>query len=210
MSDFDFSRNSSGNYQATIGYTDTRVTIQTFADKIYVDIRDYFNKDAVFFPTKRGVTLTKTEWQQLCAQADQTGNSVVRIIEELANDKQPTLPIDITVTDELKQSIRLFNWSTSFGPHRSTRIAISKTKAGENPARLREIVLKPVHWFSLIIHNRERIDMLIDMLEKETSLAAGKRKQHALAAERSLFQATWSLPSLQVDQPYTTIQVDQQ
>ena len=147
-----------------------------------------------------GVTLTKTEWQQLCAQADQTGNSVVRIIEELANDKQPTLPIDITVTDELKQSIRLFNWSTSFGPHRSTRIAISKTKAGESPAKLREIVLKPVHWFTLIIHNRERIDMLIDMLEKEASLAAGKRKQHALAAERSLFQATWSLPSLQVDQ----------
>ena len=131
MSDFDFSRNSSGNYQATIGYTDTRVTIQAFADKIYVDIRDYFNKDTVFFPTKRGITLTKTEWQQLCAQADQTGNSVVQIIEELPNDKQPMLPIDITVTDELKQSIRLFNWSNSFGPHRSTRIAISKTKSGE-------------------------------------------------------------------------------
>ena len=41
--------------------------------------------------------------QRALAQADQTGNSVARIIEELASDKQPTLPIDITVTDELKQ-----------------------------------------------------------------------------------------------------------
>jgi hypothetical protein len=188
------------NYQASVGNTYTRVTIQAFANKVYVDIRDYFAKDSVFYPTKRGVTLTKTEWQQLCDHAEQTGTALVRIHDELANNQQPALQTDFTITNELKQSIRLLNIADAFGTSQAVRVLITKTKANESQTNTKEISLKSLQWYNVVIHNRERINMLIDMLEKENSLAADKRKQDTLAAERSLFQATWSLPTLQEDQ----------
>ncbi len=49
MADFDFSRDTNGNYQASVGNSGTRVTIQAFAYKIYVDIRDYFAKDLLSY-----------------------------------------------------------------------------------------------------------------------------------------------------------------
>ncbi len=78
MADFEFSRDNSGNYQATIGSAGRRVTIQLYGGKVYVDICDYFTKDcfakdSVFLPTKRGITLTKFEWQQLYQHSEQTG-----------------------------------------------------------------------------------------------------------------------------------------
>jgi hypothetical protein len=200
MANFDFTRDSNGNYQASVGNTYTRVTIKTFADNIYVDIRDYFTKDSTILPTRRGVTLTKTEWQQLCDHAEQLGTAVAQILDELAANQIPTQQPDITIAKspgvELKQSIRLYDSISTFGPHQSVRVVLSKYKYDDNKAKAREILFKPIHWYNIVIRNREQINMLIEMLEKEASLSVDKRKQDTLAAERSLFQATWSLPSL--------------
>ena len=59
MADFEFSRDNSGNYQATICPAGRRVTIQLYGGKVYIDTCDYFTKDLAFLPTKRGITLTK-------------------------------------------------------------------------------------------------------------------------------------------------------
>ncbi len=95
------------------------------------------------------------------------------------------------------QAVRLFKSSSAFGPTQLVRIVLSKSKDGNKQVKPRELEFTPMQWYNLVIRNRERINELIDLLEKEASLAAGKRKEDALAAERSLFQATWSIPALQ-------------
>jgi hypothetical protein len=202
MADFEFSRDTNGNYQATIGPAGRRVTIQLYGGKVYVDIRDYFTKDcftkdSVFLPTKRGITLTKFEWQQLFEHSEQTGTDVVRVYEELDTDDQVKLPDEVKISENVSQAVRLYKSANAFGPSTLVRIVLSKSKESNKPVKSRHLEFIPIQWYNLVIRNQERINELIDLLEKEASLAAGKRKEDALATERSLFQATWSIPTLQ-------------
>jgi hypothetical protein len=205
MADFEFSRDNSGNYQATICPAGRRVTIQLYGGKVYVDIRDYFTKDcfakdSAFLPTKRGITLTKFEWQQLFEHSEQTGTDVVRVYQELDTDDEVKLPDQVMISEEVSQAVRLFKSANAFGPTQLVRIVLYKSKESNKQVKPRELEFTPMHWYNLVIRNRERINELIDLLEKEASLSAGKRKQDALAAERSLFQATWSIPALQQEE----------
>jgi len=205
MADFEFSRDNNGNYQATIGPANKRVTIQLYGGKVYVDIRDYFTKDCfakdkVFLPTKRGITLTKFEWQQIFEHSEQTGTDVVRVYEELDTEDEVNLPNEVMISEEVSQSVRLFKSPNAFGPSQLVRIVLSKSKKNNKQVKPSELEFIPIQWYNLFIRNRERINELIDLLEKEASLAASKRKEDALTAERSLFQATWSIPTLQQEQ----------
>lgn len=103
------------------------------------------------------------------------------------------------VSEEVLQSIRLFNSSNTFGQHQIARVVIFKVKEGNMQLKPHEITFVPIDWYHLVIYNRDRINSLIDLLKKEASLAANKRKQDSLAAGQSLFKATWPLPSLQND-----------
>ena len=157
-------------------------------------------KRQVFLPTKRGITLTKFEWQQLLERSEQTGTDVVRVYEELDTEDEANLPDEVMISEEVSQAVRIFKSSNAFGPSQLVRIVLSKFKKGNKQVKPFELEFIPIQWYNLVIRNRDCINELIDLLEKEASLAAGKRKEDALTAERSLFQATWSIPTLQQEQ----------
>ncbi|XP_054752821.2 uncharacterized protein LOC129258605 [Lytechinus pictus] len=45
------------------------VVAKTYLNKVYVDIREYFEKNSEFLPTKKGVTLTAAEFMALCKES---------------------------------------------------------------------------------------------------------------------------------------------
>jgi len=193
-SEYTFERDTNGNYQARVGNTNTRVTVQTYAGKTYVDIRDYFaTKDSVFLPTRRGITLSKTKWSELCAITEECGTTLMRIQEDIDNGKHVDLPVRFDLASDVMVSIRKQQAATCTP---TFRIVISDVKYIRNPLSPKEVALKPLDWYNIVTTNRERINELMLLLDKEASLAATRRKEEYAVAERELFQATWSIPNL--------------
>ena len=194
-SEYTFERDTNGNYQARVGNTNTRVTIQTYAGKTYVDIRDYFaTKESVFLPTRRGITLSKAKWDELCAKTGECGTALLRIHEDIDKGKHVALPVQFDLSGEVQVSIRQQQYP-AFYP-RAYKVVIADVKHPRNPLSPKEVALKPLDWYNIVTTNRERINELMLLLDKEASLSAAKRKEDLAAAERELFQATWSIPNL--------------
>ncbi len=213
----EFSRNEDGDYQAGLG--NIKVTVRTYLDKVYVDIRDYFSKapgQPVDSPTKRGVTMNMHEWELLTGETDKTYRLLQKIYINLSNDKPVVLPEAVNVTPDLKQAIEV----GSNGP----RVVLSKLRGNDSYAtrNTASINLHPWVWFNIFSVNCGQINNLINLLEKEASLSAEKRKlqqlywlstsahelfkatweytpedrQRELIAQQKLFKATWDIPSL--------------
>ena len=193
--EYTFERDTNGNYQARVGNTNTRVTIQTYAGKTYVDIRDYFaTKDSIFLPTRRGITLSKTKWNELCANTKECGTALLRLHEDIDKGKSVTLPVQFNLSGDVQVSIRQQHTPASCPC--DYKVVIADVKQIRNPLSPKEVALTPLDWLNIVSANRGRINDLIDLLDKEASLAATKRKLDLAAAERELFQATWSIPTL--------------
>jgi hypothetical protein len=204
--DFMFERNDSGNYQTTVScnnpgnkFTVTRLTVQRFQGKVYVDLRDFrtnsmFAKPSDYYPTKVGVTLAKAEWQKLCGMATQVVVDLKRISEELDRKQAPVLPIYHEVTEDLALTLQLDSKQLS-----AVQVLVAKqVRNWQGYLRKpmpREICLRPLAWINVFERNQEQINNLLHLLEKEDFFAATKAEETAIAADQALFMATTSLPT---------------
>ena len=67
--DADHDGNSEIIYKSSIGENEDRlkyVVAKSFRDKIYIDIREYFEKNKEEIPTKKGINLTLAEFTAFC------------------------------------------------------------------------------------------------------------------------------------------------
>ncbi len=66
-----------GNDEITIGLdSKKRVSIRKFKGQIYVDIREYYEKDGDKKPTKKGISLKPELWEKLKSRVQDIDNAI--------------------------------------------------------------------------------------------------------------------------------------
>ena len=204
--DFTFERNHSGNYETTVScnnpgnkFTVTHLTVQRFQRKVYVDLRNFhtnsmFAKPSDYYPTKIGVTLTKAEWQKLCGLASQVVADLKRVSEELDSKQAPVLPIYYEVAEDLALTLQP---DSKHLP--AVQVLVTKQvrnwQAYLRKPMPREISIRPLAWINIFERNREQIDNLLYLLEKEDLFAAKNLEKNTVAADKAFLTATNSLPA---------------
>lgn len=53
--------------------------VKKFAGRIYVDIREYYERDGKLLPGKKGIFLTKDEWTTIKSQMDQISEALENV-----------------------------------------------------------------------------------------------------------------------------------
>lgn len=199
-----------GRYQAVIddsGKTQM-LTINTFTNRVYVDIRDWFTRPhGQRTPTKRGVTLTVDEWVAICNQHstinEAISNSYRRmltastpVIDSLAENVSQT----VAVTAKLNVSVvPAFLAPNAKKNDCGIRIVIEKTTAKPNSApEKKTVALNPLAWLKLMLDgNRNEIQSIITTMHKDITAATNCEQADRVKTEASMFNACLDLPSLQ-------------
>ena len=53
-----------------------RVTVRSFKGKVYVDIREFYQKDGDWLPGKKGIALSPEQWNELLEKKDDISNAI--------------------------------------------------------------------------------------------------------------------------------------
>uniref|UniRef100_U5EXJ9 Putative transcriptional coactivator p15 n=1 Tax=Corethrella appendiculata TaxID=1370023 RepID=U5EXJ9_9DIPT len=64
------SKNKDGEYVIDLDGK-KRITVREFKSKVYVDIREFYEKDGKQLPGKKGISLSGENWRKLLASADE-------------------------------------------------------------------------------------------------------------------------------------------
>lgn len=55
------------------------VTVKKYKEQIYVDIRDFYDKNGELFPGKRGISLKPEEWEELLSVSAQITDAIEQL-----------------------------------------------------------------------------------------------------------------------------------
>lgn len=53
-----------------------RITVREFKGKVYIDIREFYEKNGTFLPGKKGISLTPEQWRKLLSLGDDVNEAV--------------------------------------------------------------------------------------------------------------------------------------
>ncbi|XP_031629371.1 RNA polymerase II transcriptional coactivator [Contarinia nasturtii] len=53
-----------------------RVTVSEFKGKVYVNIREYYNKDGAMVPGKKGISLTPEQWKTILERQTEINDAI--------------------------------------------------------------------------------------------------------------------------------------
>uniref|UniRef100_A0A023EET7 Putative transcriptional coactivator p15 n=2 Tax=Aedes albopictus TaxID=7160 RepID=A0A023EET7_AEDAL len=67
--------NADGETEWTID-RNRKVTVKEFKGKIYVNVREYYEKDGQSLPGKKGISLTVPQWKKLMEHADEINDKI--------------------------------------------------------------------------------------------------------------------------------------
>lgn len=56
-----------------------RVTVREFKGKVYIDIREFYEKDGKQLPGKKGISLQPEQWRKLIGLADEINDALKEI-----------------------------------------------------------------------------------------------------------------------------------
>jgi len=191
ISRLEFTRDTNGHLQATIDGK-AMLTVQAFKDFVYVDLREFYSKKngGEILPTKRGVTLKRDEWTQLCTKSAEVRADIIRLSNLLAADGKPTIsPIIVQVTNDITVSVHAIATIAT-----AVRVTIQKTTRKRSPqfdtaATTSQITLTPLAWQKVFESHRTEIESIVTLLDDEASLAREKRKHDKIAEEARCFQS---------------------
>ncbi len=177
----EFSRNDDGNYQASLD--NITVTVKTYLDKTYVDVREYFRATGSLQdkPARRGITLTKEEWNAVTNESrlNKTYEDFKKVYSQIAAHSMRYKPDSEQITPLLIQSMDVCKHYAN----------IVFTKARQRNSTVVESVpfsLSCWYWYRIFRTNREKINDLITLLENETSVAVGQDRTATQGASTNL------------------------
>ncbi|XP_058830643.1 RNA polymerase II transcriptional coactivator [Topomyia yanbarensis] len=53
-----------------------KITVSEFKSKLYVNVREYYEKDGKLLPSKKGISLTVPQWKKLLECADEVNAKI--------------------------------------------------------------------------------------------------------------------------------------
>ena len=56
-----------------------KVQVKKWSNRVLVDVREYYDKDGVMLPGKRGISLTVDQWKELLKMQDDIGDAIKQI-----------------------------------------------------------------------------------------------------------------------------------
>ncbi|XP_055303610.1 RNA polymerase II transcriptional coactivator [Sitodiplosis mosellana] len=68
-------KDSDGNLQFELS-NNRRVTVSSFKGKVYVNIREFYQKDGDWLPGKKGIALSPEQWNALLEKSDEINKAI--------------------------------------------------------------------------------------------------------------------------------------
>ncbi|XP_062554404.1 RNA polymerase II transcriptional coactivator [Armigeres subalbatus] len=56
-----------------------KITVSEFKGKIYVNVREYYEKDGKTLPSKKGISLSVPQWKKLLECADEVNDKIKKL-----------------------------------------------------------------------------------------------------------------------------------